>query len=86
MPMRRIADATLGNTPTTRVRRRISRLMRSMGIVLETRLQCSRGNAMKVSVSLGPFSKIYIALPQVFSYWTRSASYATSAASALGWL
>ena len=35
--MRRIADATLGKTPTTRVRRRISRLMRSMGFVLEMR-------------------------------------------------
>jgi hypothetical protein len=86
MPMRHIADAILGKTPTTRVRRRISQLMRSMGLVLEMRLQCSRANAMNASVSLRPFSSICMALAQVFSYWTRSASYATSAASALGWM
>lgn len=35
-----------GNAPTARVRRRISRMIRSSGLFVRIRLQCSRGKCM----------------------------------------
>ncbi len=39
------ADWPSGNAPTTRVRRRISRRMRSSGLLVRIRRQCSSGKA-----------------------------------------
>src|SRR5262249_15000708 len=39
------ADCPSGNAPTTRVRRRISRRMRSSGLLVRIRRQCSSGKA-----------------------------------------
>ena len=45
------AEWPSGKLPTTRVRRRISRMIRSMGLFVRMLRQCSRGQDMYLSVS-----------------------------------
>ena len=50
------AELPSGKVPTTRVRRRISRLSRSMTLLVRMPVQCSNGNSQWVSVSSTPSS------------------------------
>src|SRR5215213_10615792 len=50
-PTRRMTAALFGKIPTTRERRLISLLIRSMGLVDQVLRQCARGNAAKASTS-----------------------------------
>ena len=48
------ADLPSGKVPTTRVRLRISRLRRSMALLVRMRRQCSRGKRVQARVSAHP--------------------------------
>lgn len=47
----------MGNAPTTRVRRQISRFSRSMALFVRMRRQCRIGKHVEVSVSAMPSMK-----------------------------
>lgn len=64
-PTKRITAGTSGKTPpTTAVRRLSSRLSRSSGLGLESRVQCSRGQAMEARTAAAAASSSWAAAGQ----------------------
>ena len=72
------ADLQLGKMPSTRVRRRIFLLGRSIALFVRMRRQCSRGISQYVSVSARPLRIIFAASLSLID----SSSAATDSASA----
>jgi len=84
-PTSRIAEASLGKMPTTRDRRLISLLMRSMGLVDQIFCQCALGNAAKARTSCLAASMSGPALGKLAASRSATSSQAALTASASGW-